>query len=76
MFSILDGGSLDDLPGLELFRGMLDLIGNYNLELEGNFATLFTNMIALEGMAKNIDPNINILKTAIPYFKYIERKEI
>ena len=55
---------------------MLDLIGNYNLELEGNFATLFTNMIALEGLAKNIDPNINILKTAIPYFKYIEKKEI
>ena len=55
---------------------MLDLIGNYHLQLEGSFATLFTNMITLEGLAKNIDPNINILKTAVPYFKYIEQEEM
>lgn len=32
-------------------------------------------MLVLEGMAKNIDPKINILKTAVPYFKYIEQEE-
>ena len=44
------------------------------MKLEGEFATLLTNMLVLEGMAKNIDPEINILKTAVPYFKYIKKE--
>jgi hypothetical protein len=29
-------------------------------------------MMVLEAMAKDIDPEINILKCAIPYFSYIK----
>ena len=29
-------------------------------------------MIVLEAIAKDIDPDINILKIAFPYFKYVE----
>lgn len=42
------------------------------MKLDGEFATLLTNMIVLEAIAKNIDPEINILKCAFPYFKYVE----
>ena len=30
-------------------------------------------MLVLEAMAKDVDPEINILKCAIPYFKYAEK---
>ena len=56
LFSILNKNDLDNLPGVELFGGMLNLIRDYNMKLEGEFATLLTNMLVLEGMAKNIDP--------------------
>lgn len=42
------------------------------MKLDGEFATLLTNMMVLEAMAKDIDPQINILKCAIPYFSYIK----
>lgn len=33
-------------------------------------------MLVLEAMAKDLDKDINILKCAVPYFKYAEKKEI
>lgn len=69
---MLEGQDLDDLQGVELLTGMLNIIRNHNMKLEGEFATLLTNMLVLEGMAKDIDPEINILKCAVPYFKYAE----
>jgi predicted unusual protein kinase regulating ubiquinone biosynthesis (AarF/ABC1/UbiB family) len=42
------------------------------MKLDGEFATLITNMCVLESIAKDIDPDIQILKCAVPYFKYIE----
>lgn len=42
------------------------------MKLDGEFATLLTNMMVLEAMAKDIDPQINILKCAIPYFSYVK----
>ena len=45
------------------------------MKLDGEFATLLTNIIVLEGIGRSLDPEINILKCAFPYFKYIEEDE-
>ena len=42
------------------------------MKLDGEFATLLTNIIVLEGIGRALDPDINILKCAFPYFKYID----
>lgn len=42
------------------------------MKLDGEFATLLTNMIVLESIAKALDPDIKILKCAFPYFKYVD----
>jgi len=39
------------------------------MKLDGQFATLITNMLVLEAIAKDLHPDINILKCAIPYFR-------
>ena len=51
---------------------MLAIIRENRMKLDGEFATLLTNMMVLEAIAKDLDPEINILKVAFPYFKYVE----
>ncbi len=58
------------MDGVPLLTGMLNIIRDNNMKLEGEFATLLTNMLVLEAMAKDLDKDINILKCAVPYFKY------
>lgn len=53
---------------MALLTGMLDTIRDNNMKLDGEFATLLTNIVVLEGMARDLDPKINIMKCAIPYF--------
>ena len=55
LFSIINGADLDDLDGMKLFGGMLNLIRDYRLKLDGEFATLLTNMMVLEAIAKDVD---------------------
>ena len=35
LFSIVDGANLDDLDGMKLFGGMLNLIRDYRMKLDG-----------------------------------------
>lgn len=72
LFSVLNNQALDDLQGMHIFIDMLTIIRENNMKLDGEFATLLTNMMVLEAIAKDIDPEINILKCAFPYFKYVE----
>lgn len=48
---------------------MLDSVRQSRMSLEGQFATLLTNMLIIEQIAKDLNPDINILKAALPYFK-------
>jgi aarF domain-containing kinase len=57
---------------MELLVKMLDIIRQNNMKLDGEFATLLTNMVVLESIAKEIDPNIQILKCAVPYFRFVD----
>lgn len=76
LFHVVERKDLKNLPGLELFAGMLVLIRSHNMKLEGEFATLLTNMLVLEGMAKNIYSEINLLKIALPYFSRLELPQL
>ena len=57
---------------MALLWDMMRIIRENKMKLDGEFATLLTNIIVLEGIAHSLDENINILKCAFPYFKYIE----
>jgi predicted unusual protein kinase regulating ubiquinone biosynthesis (AarF/ABC1/UbiB family) len=43
------------------------------MKLEGEFATLLTNIVVMEAIAKDVDPNIELIKCAIPYFNFSEK---
>lgn len=40
------------MEGIKLLAGMLDIIRQNNMKLDGEFATLITNIIVLESIAK------------------------
>ena len=69
VFAKINNQNLDDLLGMKLLTGMLDTIRDHNMKLDGEFATLLTNIVVMEGLARDLDPTINILKCAIPYFE-------
>lgn len=70
MFKIVEGKDLKDIKGLDMLKGMLRVIRGHRMKLDGEFATLLTNMLALEGIAKKLDPEINIMRCAVPYLPY------
>ena len=71
-FSILNQETLEAVEGINIFVDMLTIIRENRMKLDGEFATLLTNMIVLESVAKSLDPDIKILKCAFPYFKYVD----
>lgn len=70
MFKMVQGIDLKDVDGLAMLKGMLRVIRQHHMKLDGEFATLLTNMLALQGIAKKLDPDINILRCAVPYLPY------
>ena len=50
-----------------IFKGMLDILNRNKLNIEGHFATLLTNMMILESIGRNLDPNLNIVSKASPF---------
>lgn len=47
MFKIVEGKDLKDIKGLDMLKGMLRVIRKHRMKLDGEFATLLTNMLAL-----------------------------
>ena len=70
MFSLIKKVELQNLQGLDVLSGMLRVIRKHRMKLDGEFATLLTNMLVLEGIGKRLDPDINILRCAVSYLPY------
>lgn len=47
LFSVLDNTSIFDLEGIKLLINMLNIIRDNHMKLDGEFATLITNMVVL-----------------------------
>lgn len=60
--------SLRDLNGLQLLKGMLYIVRDHGMKLDGQLGALITNLLILEQIVKDLDPNMNILNCAVPYF--------
>ena len=52
VFGVLNEGHYLNLAGMDLFHNMMAVIRKNKMKLEGQFATLLTNIIVLEGMAR------------------------
>lgn len=74
LFVKLSKIKIKDLQGITLLKGLLDAIREHKMSLEGEFATLLTNILIVEQIGRDINPEINILKCTVPYFKNVDLK--
>jgi len=56
MFSLISKTDLADLEGIDVLHGMLHVIRKHNMKIDGEISILFTNMLVLESIAKELDP--------------------
>ena len=70
MFERVHKTTLESLQGLEVLKEMLGVVRNHNVKIDGEISILLTNMLVLEAIAKDLDPDINILRCAVPFLKY------
>ena len=70
MFKKVHLTALESLQGLTVLREMLDVVRQHNVKIDGEISILLTNMLVLEAIAKDLDPNINILRCAVPFLQY------
>jgi aarF domain-containing kinase len=45
------------------------------VQIEGNFATLVVGTVVLEGLGRQLDPQLNLLEAAVP-FLFQHRKQV
>jgi predicted unusual protein kinase regulating ubiquinone biosynthesis (AarF/ABC1/UbiB family) len=67
-FKVFTRMNLKDLKGIELLKGMMYIVRDYGMKLNGQLGALITNLLILEQIVKDLDPDMNILSCAVPYF--------
>ncbi len=70
MFGRVRSRDLREIEGVRVLQGMLEVIRQHSMALDGDYGALLTNMLVLEGLAKQLDPEVNILRCALPFFIY------
>jgi aarF domain-containing kinase len=73
LFSEVRKQSLSQINvGLFLSK-ILTLVRTYRVQIESNFATLVVGTVLLEGVGRQLDPELNILDVSVPYL-FLSRK--
>ncbi|KEP66389.1 UNVERIFIED_CONTAM: ABC1 family protein [Hammondia hammondi] len=62
-----DGFRLEAVQLGEVFSKMFELSRQHRVVLDSQFANVFLAMSILEGVGKQLDPHVDVLKTALPY---------
>ena len=69
LFLELTKGNIKDIQGLIILQGLLESVRQFGMSLEGDLATLLTNMLIIEQIGRDVNPDINLFATSVPYFK-------
>lgn len=72
MVAFVDAKPISQVEIGAVFGRILDLARIYHVYLESNFTTLVIGSIVLEGLGRQLDPNINIIQRSRP-FLYTDR---
>jgi aarF domain-containing kinase len=57
---------LDEVPLSEIFFEMLSIARKNKVILEANFTTLIIGTVVIEGLGRQLDPDLNLLQRAVP----------
>jgi aarF domain-containing kinase len=64
LFREVKDKQLSEIHVGEFMSQVLSLMRRYHVKIEGNFSTLVLGTILLEGIGKQLDPDLNILESS------------
>ncbi|KAM9962556.1 hypothetical protein ACTFIR_005465 [Dictyostelium discoideum] len=67
LFNQVQNSKLSEVHVGQFMSEILGLVREYHVKIESNFATLVMGTIVLEGLGKQLDPSLGLLKAAIPF---------
>jgi len=69
-----DGGGVEvkefTLKNLDIgktLRDILEIVRKHHIVIESNFTAMMVAIVIIEGLGKNLDPNVNLVTAAVPY---------
>lgn len=68
IFDDIQHRTLSDVRCGVFLNNILTVVRKNCVKIESNFTTMITGTIVLEGLGKQLDPNLNLLKEALPFF--------
>eukprot|EP01113_Clastostelium_recurvatum_P006691 TRINITY_DN13053_c0_g1_i2.p1 TRINITY_DN13053_c0_g1~~TRINITY_DN13053_c0_g1_i2.p1 ORF type:complete len:586 (-),score=99.46 TRINITY_DN13053_c0_g1_i2:614-2281(-) len=67
LFAEVGAKKLSDVDVGALLGNILSLVRTYRIKIESNFATLVMGTVVLEGLGRQLDPDLNLLTAAVPF---------
>ena len=67
LFDNISDVPLSDIDTGMVLKNLLDIVRKHKMRLEGHFATVLTNLLVLESLAKGLDPDCNVVGAATPF---------
>ncbi len=64
LFEVIQSTRLGEVKVGKVMQNVLALVRRYHVKIESNFATLVMGTIVLEGIGKQLDPDLNLLKVS------------
>lgn len=75
IFEFIFKSKMNEIDVGMLLGDVLATNRKYRVQFAGNFSTLCVGVIVLEGIGKQLDPDINLLQEAVPYLVRKETNE-
>eukprot|EP01132_Coremiostelium_polycephalum_P004824 gene4824-6012_t len=67
LFNKIQSSKISEIHVGQVMNEVLNLVREYHVKIESNFATLVMGTIILEGLGKQLDPSLSLFKAAIPF---------
>ncbi|CAG8562031.1 3930_t:CDS:2 [Ambispora leptoticha] len=59
----------------EILATVLQMVRKHHVKLEGDFVNVMLSVLLLEGIGRQLDPNIDLLKSALPILRQLGAQE-
>jgi predicted unusual protein kinase regulating ubiquinone biosynthesis (AarF/ABC1/UbiB family) len=76
LFNSVTKRRLKDIEAGKFLQQIMEVARKHKVTLDGNFSTLMVGTIVLEGIGRQLDPDINFMEMSRPFLFHSLRKEL
>lgn len=76
LFSDMRNNKISDIQIGRFLTDVFNIVRKYKVKIDNNFTTLSVGTVVLEGIGKQLDPDINILEQSLPLLIWSEKADL